>query len=195
MPDPVSSPLSSRRGLLGATVGLVGSTMPAAGAEAPQAASGDQIEKLKRAVTDAKFTLLPQVAAYVKRLRARFGPAVLEEVRQATIENSRNWKEQAPIPKEQRNLEHIVADWAQWTGEITYQWVERTPQKLQARVTRCRWAEELKKLGADSETGLAVMCASDYGYCAGLNPAIQFTRTKTLMQGDDHCDHCFELKA
>lgn len=180
--------ISSRRGLMGAALGLLGASLPAAAEET-------DVEKLKEAVTDAKFMLLPQIAAYLKRLRDKFGPAVIEEARQATIEIARNWKQNAPIPKEQRNLDHVVADWAQWTGEVTYQWVERTPERLQVRVTRCRWAEELKKLGADPEIGLAVMCASDYGYCAGLNPAIKFTRTKTLMQGDDHCNHCYELKA
>jgi len=33
------------------------------------------------------------------------------------------------------------------------------------------------------------------GFCEGLNPAIEFTRTKTLMQGDDCCDHAYALRA
>lgn len=189
MPDRVSS----RRGVLGSALGLIAA--PAARAAEPQAACAAEIEKLKKAATDAKFTLLPQIALSVKRLRDKFGPAVVEEVKQATIENARQWKEREPIPQEQRNLNHVVEDWAQWTAEVTYQWVEKTPERLQVRVTRCRWVEELKKLGADPAIGAAVMCASDYGYCAGLNPAIRFTRTKTLMQGDDHCNHCYELKA
>ncbi len=154
-----------------------------------------ETEEQKKAVSDAKLSLLPNIVAYLKRLQARFGPAVLDEVRQATMDLARNWKEQQPIPKGQRNLDHVAGDWAQWTGEVTYEWVERTPQRLRARVTRCRWAEEIRRLGADPQIGEAVVCASDYGYCAGLNPAIQFTRTKTLMRGDDHCDHCYELKA
>ena len=40
-----------------------------------------------------------------------------------------------------------------------------------------------------AELGFAYYCAYDYGFCQGLNPALQFSRTKTLMQGADSCDH------
>ncbi|MHA2213812.1 MAG: L-2-amino-thiazoline-4-carboxylic acid hydrolase [Candidatus Thorarchaeota archaeon] len=29
---------------------------------------------------------------------------------------------------------------------------------------------------------------------AGFNPKMKFERTKTLMEGDGYCDHCYTLK-
>jgi hypothetical protein len=61
------------------------------------------------------------------------------------------------------------------------------------KVTRCMWANMWRKFGAE-DIGYVFQCCWDYGFCQGLNPAIEFTRTKTLMQGDDCCDHTYDLK-
>jgi hypothetical protein len=53
-------------------------------------------------------------------------------------------------------------------------------------------AELAKKIGGE-EIGFALTCAWDYGFCRGLNPEIKFTRTKTLMMGDDCCNHTYRL--
>jgi len=44
-----------------------------------------------------------------------------------------------------------------------------------------------------ADIGSAFYCAYDYGFCSGLNPHIVFSRTKTLMSGDDCCNHNYEL--
>jgi hypothetical protein len=56
------------------------------------------------------------------------------------------------------------------------------------------WADEFRKHAA-AEVGYSFYCCWDYGFCQGLNPHIKFTRTKTLMQGDDCCDHTYDLAA
>ena len=38
------------------------------------------------------------------------------------------------------------------------------------------------------------MCLSDYSIIEGYNPDIGFKRSKTIMQGDDYCDHCYFWK-
>jgi fumarate reductase iron-sulfur subunit len=76
---------------------------------------------------------------------------------------------------------------------FVYELLEKTEETMHFRVSHCFIAEEMRKHGAP-EIGFALFCASDYGYCQGLNPRIKFTRTKTLMQGDDCCNHAYELK-
>jgi hypothetical protein len=159
------------------------------------ASAAAEITRLKKALRDREYAHLPQMIGYLKRLREKFGPGVVEEVKSVTIEQAKRGQVQRKLAPEQRTLDVVVKDYASWTDAIDYQWVEQSPQRLVARVTRCRWAEEMKKLGAEGDLGFAIICASDYGYCAGLNPAIRFSRTKTLMQGDDHCNHTYELKS
>jgi hypothetical protein len=70
-------------------------------------------------------------------------------------------------------------------------------QRLEAdaaygKARKCPYAEAMRRHGA-AELGFAYSCAYDIGFCQGLNPAIRFTRTKTLMMGDSICDHTYEL--
>ncbi|MFW9789019.1 MAG: L-2-amino-thiazoline-4-carboxylic acid hydrolase, partial [Candidatus Thorarchaeota archaeon] len=37
-------------------------------------------------------------------------------------------------------------------------------------------------------------CNEDEHIVAGFNPSIKFSRTKTLMEGHDCCDHCYVMK-
>ncbi len=48
----------------------------------------------------------------------------------------------------------------------------------------------LSRIG-DPELGYLVCCNADHSMIAAYNPRLTLHRTKTIMQGDDHCDHCF----
>lgn len=73
---------------------------------------------------------------------------------------------------------------------LTLEMVEDTPQAFEVRVTECLWAKTFREMGA-AELGYALICHSDYADCQGFNPRITMIRTKTLMQGDDICNHRF----
>ena len=49
------------------------------------------------------------------------------------------------------------------------------------------WADIFRSLGAE-DIGLWI-CEGDGPAAAAFNPAIRLKRTKTLMEGDDCCDH------
>ena len=141
------------------------------------------ISKLKRE--------MHQRAVLFRRLAAELGHRVLEIVEETTIEQTKELLQRAELQK--RDLATIMDIlWNQMgdTAEFTVE--ENSPDLLRLRVTRCLFADEMRKLNA-ADIGLAFYCAYDYGFCQGLNPAIKFTRTKTLMQGDDCCDHTYEL--
>ncbi len=131
-------------------------------------------------------------ARYLKPLVERFGPGVLEEVRQVTIAEARRSMQEAPLTS--RGLEAVkTALWDHLGPDFEYQVVEETDETLRFRVTQCPIAARMRDLGAP-EIGFAYYCAYDYGFCQGLNPDIVFERTKTLMSGDDHCNHGYVLK-
>ena len=132
-----------------------------------------------------------QRARLFKKLVSEFGPRVLEVAQQDVIEGVRTWIEGMQLPH--RDLGAMLDIlWNQVGTDLDYTIEEQTPTHMKMCVTRCIWADAYRKLDA-ADVGYAFYCASDYGYCQGLNPNIKFTRTKTLMQGDDCCDHTYDL--
>jgi hypothetical protein len=75
-----------------------------------------------------------------------------------------------------------------WNHVITNTFVEDTDKVQQWKITECLLAKTFREANA-SDIGYATLCYSDYGFAAGFNPKIRFTRTKTLMQGHDCCNH------
>ncbi len=193
------SSLSHRRGFLQTLAwiaGAIGIALPGKllAQETKSECSGEAA-KVEKAGRDSYFEGLRDKARYVRRLREKLGPKVLDEVAKLNLEEAESRTKNADIPQQERNLGYMKKTFARVGELISYTWVEDTPERIQARVTHCRWADELKKDGNDGEVGLALVCAGDAGYCAGVNPKMKFSRTKTLMMGDACCDHTYELKS
>jgi hypothetical protein len=64
---------------------------------------------------------------------------------------------------------------------------EQSQDAFAVDVTRCRYAEFYKELGAP-ELGFLLVCSSDFPFADGLGADIKLTRTQTIMQGASHCD-------
>lgn len=73
---------------------------------------------------------------------------------------------------------------------LTLEMIEETPRAFEMRVTECLWAKTFRGMGA-AELGYSLICHRDYAECQGFNPKITMQRSKTLMQGDDCCNHRF----
>ena len=73
---------------------------------------------------------------------------------------------------------------------ITMTYPEETPNKLTLHVTECLWAKVFKEMKA-TDLGYVLNCQPDFAYAKACHPNIKLKRTKTLMQGDDYCDHTF----
>ncbi len=132
-----------------------------------------------------------QRATLFKALIDKYGPGVLDVVQQNLIDNTSAEFERMVLP--QRTLNEVITLlWDHVGSDLDFTVQVLTRDCLQFKVTRCIWADEMRKLDA-AEIGYAFHCCWDLGFCQGLNPAIQFTRTKTLMQGDDCCDHTYFL--
>jgi len=73
---------------------------------------------------------------------------------------------------------------------LTLKVVEDTPEAYEVKSTEGLWAQTFREKGA-AEIGYALQCHRDYADCQGFNPKMTLTRSKTLMQGDDCCNHRF----
>jgi hypothetical protein len=71
--------------------------------------------------------------------------------------------------------------------------LELTEDKFSFNVTRCKYAEMYKELGLE-DLGLVLSCNRDFAFAEGFNPDLKLTRTKTILEGSEHCDFRYKLK-
>ncbi|NOR15735.1 MAG: hypothetical protein GQ544_08525 [Candidatus Aminicenantes bacterium] len=72
--------------------------------------------------------------------------------------------------------------------------VEDTEKAFELKVSECIWAEIF--LAAEAgDIGYALVCYGDYAWAEGFNSRIEMVRDKTLMQGQDCCNHRYIWKA
>ena len=85
----------------------------------------------------------------------------------------------------------IIQDmWEGWTdGEFT---IEQTRDGYQIRCTKCPHADAYIAIG-ETDYGVLFKCDEDFAIYKAY-PDVFFRSTKTLMEGDDCCDHFFSDK-
>lgn len=76
-----------------------------------------------------------------------------------------------------------------YANQLTHEIVEDTDSAFGLRVTECVWASVFREAGLGGDVGHAAICNMDYHWPQAFNPAIRMERTRTLMQGHDHCNH------
>jgi hypothetical protein len=75
---------------------------------------------------------------------------------------------------------------------IQYSIAEHDENMVQIKCTFCTFLEVFKKYGL--EDFVPIYCATDYSVCKAIHPDIKMTRTQTLADGADYCDHCWTFK-
>ena len=95
---------------------------------------------------------------------------------------------------ERKNLstvEDLIRNmWETWTeGKFT---INRKEDGVQIHCTRCPIADTYRSIGRE-EYGFIFHCSVDAHVASGFNPKMRFRRTKTLMMGDDCCDHHYSM--
>ena len=128
----------------------------------------------------------------IKKLKEKYGEELVEIVKQNTIDNTTgNFKNRNIEKRDLSAVKKLLWDNLEEGFEFTV--VKDTPDFLEYKVTKCYLAEISKELKA-TDIGFALHCSWDYGFCKGVNPDIEFIRTKTLMEGNDCCNHTYKLK-
>jgi hypothetical protein len=90
------------------------------------------------------------------------------------------------------HLKEVVAKWTEG-GALELTVLRDDATAFEFDVTRCRFAEMYARLGI-AHLGGALSCARDAALIDGFNPAIELTRTQTIMDGAPHCDFRFRAK-
>jgi len=73
-------------------------------------------------------------------------------------------------------------------GALVYDVLEENAAAFEIHVSQCLWAKTFRAQDA-GDIGYASICAQDYIATTTFNPKMRLIRTKTLMQGDDCCNH------
>jgi hypothetical protein len=127
----------------------------------------------------------------VKAMQAELGEEKANRlVRKALGDLYRGFGEEFWKSKNEPDLGKSVASafktYAQ-DGALDYRVDEQSQDAFALDVTRCRYAEFYKELGAP-ELGFLLVCTADFAVAEGFGPDVRLTRTQTIMQGASHCD-------
>ena len=77
---------------------------------------------------------------------------------------------------------------------LTMEIVEYSEDVCEYRVTECLWAKTFREASA-ADLGEACICHPDYAAIEAFNPDFEMVRDKTLMAGDECCNHRYRRKA
>jgi predicted ArsR family transcriptional regulator len=104
-----------------------------------------------------------------------------------------NWKKRAEANGDNSIEAFIKLLWEPLKSKGYEYTMEKTEQGYQFNCTKCPAYDVAKRLGI-TEQMFYMGCEGDWFMTEGFNPNIGFKRTKTLMQGDDCCDHYYYYK-
>jgi hypothetical protein len=76
---------------------------------------------------------------------------------------------------------------------LVYEVVQDSDEEFAIIINKCRYADFYRE-NDSPEIGYAMHCALDFGEAEAFGSGISLKRTKTLMMGDDCCNHCYGLK-
>lgn len=76
-----------------------------------------------------------------------------------------------------------------YADTLTHEVVEESDTVFELRVTECINATCFRDEGLGGDIGHACVCNMDYSWPTAFNPRFRMERTKTLMRGDDCCNH------
>jgi len=75
-----------------------------------------------------------------------------------------------------------------FSNMITNEEIEINDKVYEMRVSECLWEKVFREKDA-TNIGYAYVCYNDFAAARSVNPKIKLERTKSLMQGNDCCNH------
>ena len=131
-------------------------------------------------------------ARLMKKLAARVGHdeflAILQKAStENTLERMESLLQSAPA-RDLRVFEAWMKTQPIYGNALVYDVLEETDTAFEIHVSQCLWAKTFRAQNA-ADIGYASICYPDYASTTAFNPKIKLLRTKTLMQGDDCCNH------
>ena len=149
-----------------------------------------ELNRIEKRAIEA-LAIAPLIKAVSQRIGRDEALAILQEVnQQEAFQRGRSMAEEM----ERNGIEELVDDVAGWGrgGVWEMDVLEQTPTTYFFNVTRCPYYEKYKELGLE-QFGVAFSCCRDEPFARGFNPQLRLERTKTIMEGADHCDFRYYL--
>jgi len=91
------------------------------------------------------------------------------------------------MDKSNKNLNHVF-----WQHVIEREVIEDSEKAFELKITKCLWEKVYREANA-TDLGYAIVCHTDFATAEASNQTL--IRTKTLMQGDDCCNHRWIYKS
>jgi hypothetical protein len=151
---------------------------------------GKELDRIEKRAIEA-LAIAPLIMAVSQRIGRDETLAILQEVnQQEAFQRGRRQAEEMG----RNGIEELVDDVAGWGrgGVWEMDVLEQTPTTYFFNVTRCPYYEKYKELGLE-QFGVEFSCCRDEPFARGFNPQLRLERTKTIMEGDDHCDFRYYL--
>jgi hypothetical protein len=122
----------------------------------------------------------------------KFLDMLKDAITEVQTENGIEWAKRAEKNDFASYIRYLKEPDRQWVHTCTHNIIAETERTIAVNYTWCMWADVFRAAGA-SEIGFAAFCHGDFAICKAFNPKIRLYRSKTLMQGDDYCDHRYEF--
>lgn len=131
----------------------------------------------------------------LKALQKKYGDSVIETAMNALADSIREeWLMIGELhgKNDIEELVHVIWEHFGKSGGFEFQ-VEHKEHGVQIYCTKCPLADMARTIG-EPEWGYRFYCATDPIMVEAFNPNIGLIRTKTLMEGHDHCNHFYYYK-
>jgi len=151
-----------------------------------------ELNRIEKRAIEA-LAIAPVIRAVSQRIGRDEAMAILQEVnQQEAFQRGQGMMEK----KRQNGIEELVNEVAGWGegGMWEMDVLEQTPTTYFFNVTCCPYYEKYLELGLE-EFGVGFSCCRDEPFARGFNPQFELVRTKTIMEGADHCDFRYYLRA
>ena len=152
---------------------------------------GKELNRIEKRAIEA-LALAPVIRAVSQRIGRNEALAILAEVnQQEAFQRGRRMAEKV----KQNGIAALVDEVAGWGrgGEWEMEVLEQTSTTYFFNVTRCPYYEKYRELELD-EFGVYFSCCRDEPFARGFNSRLRLVRTKTIMEGSDHCDFRYYLE-
>jgi hypothetical protein len=144
-----------------------------------------------------KNKILTEQLEILLALRKKFGKEVIEIASKARLAVHQRWMRELskgnPPNRPSEVFNHsaytVTKD---GSGSLQYDVLEDSENRFAVNITGCKYADFYKEKGSP-DIGYLMHCALDFGEVEAFWPGITLKRTKTLMEGDECCNHCYEL--
>jgi hypothetical protein len=129
---------------------------------------------------------------FIRTLREEIGDA--ETIRLLNIDSEKIGVMQGEAQKQSfpdTSFKTFVAQFRppNFAEMLTHDVVKDTEDTFELEVTECIIASVFREAGLGGDIGHAAVCNMDYHWPPAFNPSIKMERSKTLMEGDDCCNH------